>query len=392
MGCFLTCLGGSKNCKIGRKSNRSLPIDSVKEVNSTSLHPSPSPKEIISGIIVAIDEPVSEQRKNEEAIATIRKKVTFDLNITTFENATIHEEPKELERTETEIHLKKVNSRVEKYVKDAPKPTSFSANYRYQNCDSSDDEEENDSDKEEEGDCEECDFREEENELIVIENEEDSYDSFFTIPMENYWEILQEVSRPTPANSSASIEPSILAKSNVCDRSQHIYAVLNPAENLSQWKQIKVHAATAKNSNKENINSKIEDKTFLGSQPAFKIQKPDKSISSSLNANGVVNHDIILEASLSNWLTPTDDPRIGEPENTNFSSLKSPSILEEGPILGAPTVEDIKQSSQTSSPIGFYNRTSEEIPTVEHVRSYLDGKSKQDYLDEKCKQDSASMI
>lgn len=297
--------------------------------------------------------------------------MTFDLHVTTFEIVPVHEDPKdfteddEAERTEKE----------EEENSDEPKLAAYPSNHRYQNCGSSDDEgldEEDDASDEEE----ETDF-DETNDIGINEDEEESYDSYFSLPTEGERKHFQEVSSPKPTTeSNTDRELTFLSKANVRDRSRYIHSVLNPVENISHWKEVKVRPTSLKNQSKENLD--IETKPFISPESTFsKAEKPHNLISSNPIPDDFGKQDIALDASLSSWLISSINSRLEQQKSNSMLSNSSIS-QEDRPILGALTIEDIKQSSRTSSPRRSPSKSPEEVPIVGTVGGYWSSKSKED--------------
>ncbi|KAH0452158.1 hypothetical protein IEQ34_019457 [Dendrobium chrysotoxum] len=386
MGCFLVCFKGSKDRQRCRKSKKSLPVNKEKE-NGVYFHSISSGIEIISETTAAAtDNPFPKLRharfpyqENQEqgTAANVRKKVTFDLHVTTFEIAPVLEDPKDFkEDDEIEREVKEEKKdKEEEESNDEPKLAAYPPNHRYQNCESSDDEGLNEDDEASDED-DEIDF-DEGNDIGINGDEEESYDSYFSLPMESEQKHIQEISSLKPSiESNTERELVILAKAHVRDRSRYIHSVLNPVENISHWKEVKVRPTSLKNLNKENLD--IKTKPFISPEPTFsKAEKPHKSISSNSNSDDFGKQEIALDASLSTWLS--------SPNNSNLELQKSNSMLsnssisqEERPILGALTMEDIKQSSTTSSPRRSPSRSPEEVPIVGTVGGYWSSKSKED--------------
>ncbi|XP_020692266.1 protein JASON [Dendrobium catenatum] len=371
MGCFLVCFKGSKDRKRCRRSKKSLSVNKEEE-NGVYFHSiSSSGIEIISETTAAAtDNPFPKLRENQEqgTAANARKKVTFDLHVTTFEIAPVQEDPKDFtedDEIEREVKEEKKDKEEEK-SSDEPKLASYPPNHRYQNCESSDDDEGLNEDDEASDEDDEIDF-DEGNDIGINGDEEESYDSYFSLPMESEQKHIQEISSPKPTiESNTERELVILAKAHVRDRSRYIHSVLNPVENISHWKEVKVRPTSLKNLNKENLD--IKTKPFISPEPTFsKSEKPHKSSSSNSNSDDFGKQGIALDASLSTWLASPNNSRLS---NSSISQ-------EERPILGALTMEDIKQSSRTSSPRRSPSRSPEEVPIVGTVGGYWSSKSKE---------------
>ncbi|KAJ6339088.1 hypothetical protein OIU76_008531 [Salix suchowensis] len=122
-------------------------------------------------------------------------------------------------------------------------------------------------------------------------------------------------------------------------------AVLNPVENLSQWK--------------------IELAFSFKAKAGQCNKKPDQ--------------EVAVDASLSNWLgssecTPVSKPvSIGldaiAPEKSMPQGSNSPRSFDDRPILGALTVEELKQLSATSSRRSP-SRSPDEMPIIGTVGTY----------------------
>ncbi|CAA7390563.1 unnamed protein product [Spirodela intermedia] len=241
-----------------------------------------------------------------------------------------------------------------------------SANHRYQNCLT--DDEEDDYDYNDDDDCDDGDEEEEgggdcddgENE------EEESYDSYFSLQMEKErQQAFNEVSsaaKPiaccSPDRKPAAPVLAAASQTGGRDRSQYVHSVLNPVENLSQWKSVKAKTGSQplKNPRKENIS--LEGGLEL---PDFKLQMRSQKISGDSTSPSPIS----VDASLSNWL-----PSSGNLENSPCRSNSSVS-REERPILGALTAEDLKKSPASSfSPRKSPSRSPDDMPILGTVGSY----------------------
>nr|XP_010920313.1 uncharacterized protein LOC105044198 isoform X1 [Elaeis guineensis] len=382
MGCFLACFGGAKDRKRRRPANKSLSVDRGCETYKPlrrspppkQLTPSPSKKRVSEAVL----DSTPELRENYEqgSFSSSKKKVTFDLNVKTYEEVLIDEDPAHSsEDNKEDGAIRKGRKTEEGDDESIPKSGAFPLNHRYQNCESSDDDDDIDfgdeEDDFEEEDYEDSDLDEEDNDVNLEGNEEESYDSFFSLPMEKEQQCIQEVNSPkSKCASSPDRQPSLLPKGTARDRSQYVHSVLNPVENLTQWKEVKVRAAPTKNPKKENINSDIDNQMTFTPEPTFKIDEFQKPASSNPSPNFPAKQDIAVDASLSNWLVSSDNSAKEGPQQSNSHFSNSSVSREERPILGALTVEDLKQSSVTSSPRRSPSRSPDEIPIVGTVGSY----------------------
>ncbi|XP_008802428.2 bifunctional lysine-specific demethylase and histidyl-hydroxylase NO66 [Phoenix dactylifera] len=387
MGCFLACFGGAKDRKRRRPGNKTLSVDRVCE-SYKPLRRSPTPKQLTPSppkkpVSEAVLDSTSELRDNYEqgSFSSSKKKVTFDLNVRTYAEILVDEDPGHSSEDNKEDEATGEGRKTEEGDgKSIPKSgAAFPSKHRYQNCGSSDDDDDGDDigygdeeeDFEEEEDYEDSDLDEEDGAVIIEGNEEESYDSFFSLPMEKEHQCIQEVNSPKPKSvSSPDRQPSLLAIGTARDRSQYVHSVLNPVENLTQWKEVKVRAAPMKNPKKENINSVIENKMTFTPESTFKIEKFEKLASSNPSPNCPAKQDVAVDASLSNWLVSSDNSTKEDPQKSNSHFSNSSVSREDRPILGALTVEDLKQSSVTSSPRRSPSRSPDEIPIVGTVGSY----------------------
>nr|XP_009388297.1 PREDICTED: uncharacterized protein LOC103975115 [Musa acuminata subsp. malaccensis] len=369
MGCFLACFKGSKDRKRGRSPRKSLPIDRVHE-SYRPLQTSLSPKQITpKAEVVAAPLPALRENLEQGSCSSTRKKVTFDLNVTTYEEALVDNDPNcssEVDKeTEAIDEGRKANDGQDK---SSPVSGAFPLNRRYHNCESSDDDVEHD-----EEDYWDSDFDEEEDTEVVIEgNEEESYDSFFSLPIDKEpSQSIQEANSPNPKSaSSPDRQPILVAGGSTRDRSQFVHPVLNPVENLSQWKVVKARAMPVKNPKKENVvGTEQENNVAFISEPVIKAKK-------SQAPNRSAKQEISMDASLSTWLPSSENSTAEGSQASNSHRSNSSFSREERPILGALTMEDIKQSSVTSSPVKRSpSRSPDEIPILGTVGGYWNCKN-----------------
>ena len=198
-----------------------------------------------------------------------KKKVTFDMNVTTYEDTSLPDEEGELSepvkcmKDEDAEHMQKSVLLPEHMQKSVLLPE----NHRYGNCTDSDDDNgdeygeddnyDDDDDSEAEEDFVDCKIDlVDEAEMRNEEKTEESYDSLFSLPMSKDRQNDQEVSSPVPKSSvtPAQEESPLIHGNNHRDRSQYVRPVLNPVQNLSQWKEVKAQAGPVKKLYKDNEN------------------------------------------------------------------------------------------------------------------------------------------
>ncbi|XP_031276650.1 death domain-associated protein 6 [Pistacia vera] len=364
MGCFLGCFGFSSKRKRRKPANKVLPGDprhgSYEPLDSS-----------VSTHFDITENPASSDSQLSNRIK-IGKKVSFNLNVQTYEP---------LSKEETVYHLPESHGEEEKEKSGAEtakgslfsvsegnstaaKTGSFPPNYRYQkltdsyededdfeynesDLDFDDDyegEEENEEeyyDDDDEGEGEEEEENEEayydaENEdvggvAIDIDDQRVTKSEFLKQLNSQPEELSQGISWIHSAEDKSnnhiqlpgSIDgelKSIDLKRNARDRSQFVNSVLNPVENLTQWKAVKARAAAPKHLRKENNALQQEPQT------PFDFKKGSNMYPSSLGQNHsqseALVQEIAVNASLSNWLAsqnPNESKATGIINNSSIS-------------------------------------------------------------------------
>ncbi|GJN09147.1 hypothetical protein PR202_ga27127 [Eleusine coracana subsp. coracana] len=362
MGCFLGCFGGAKERRRRRRSRKRSPAQSPN--GRARAAPRVSPKKVdLDGEAVSAAAPLLgkllELRDSTDdlCLAVVKKKVTFDPNVTTYEAAAIPEDdregtdPDEDEATREEDWM---------LAPECAKSEAFPLNHRYSNCAGNDDdseyeEEEEEDDDDEYEDCyeqedgiDECPIDDEDEEhglLSMARGEEEACESLFLLPMSK--KVSKESSDQEAAPSVTAPEAPVASAAR--DRSsEHANPVLSSVENLTQWKEPKSRAAPApKSSDKENVVLGQENRMALLAEPAIAAKKKEErpAVSDySYSPSTPSKQEASVDASLSTWLGSS-----GTPESNSVRSY-SPISREDRPILGALTMEDIKISSANSSP------------------------------------------
>ncbi|XP_071721417.1 uncharacterized protein [Rutidosis leptorrhynchoides] len=216
MGCFYGCFSSSKVKKCRKLKYKAIPRDQkprIQDILRADLSVDLSINEKPSN-------PFSELREKTEVQPLKlkkRKKVTFDTNVTTYEHINVYDS--------TESLLEK-NEKGETFPKSRDDSAVLrTSNYRYGNCQESDDEFED-------FDHDDYDFDEDDYEL---DDDEEHYDD----ANDDEHELMD------PLNSKAR------------DENGYISPVLNPIENLTQWKALKSNGTTRKplSFNGQKVNS-----------------------------------------------------------------------------------------------------------------------------------------
>lgn len=383
MGCFLACFGSSEDRKHRKRRHKVHPP--VHQRN-TSHNPVQS---TVSSVVQEYSEkpviPVSEVGvKAEEQLSPVaRKKVTFDSNVKTYEHVFPEEEvadnlPEDSEEGKKEKEESSVKSNLSQSSSEASSITSsgsYPTNHRYQNCRESDDEEEleyEDSDlddEDEEGELDFDDVYEDDNDGIVESRIAGSKVDSKEVDSSVVTSGLNEGAKPIMVNRAAR------------DRSAYVHSVLNPVENLTQWKALKAKGKPQFKQQKENSTVDQEPQCASFSlEPSFQelsLSFKSKSDKPSKRAN----HEIAVDASLSNWLSSSETTPINKGSNTVSLNTTPEKIMSQGssnsmrsqddrPILGALTLEEIKQFSASNSPRKSPSRSPDEMPIIGTVGTY----------------------
>ncbi|XP_051218237.1 uncharacterized protein [Lolium perenne] len=343
--------------------SKGSPVRSLPQEKTATPPLSPVRCSPVAAPVVSAPDTELRDGSEEDSRSGGKKKVTFDMNVTTYEDTSLPPD----EEGELSEPVKCVE---DEDAEQTQKSVVLPENHRYGNCtDSEDDEDEyaedgnygDDSEAEEDFvDCK-IDLVDEE-EVRVVENTEESHESLFSLPMSNDCQNGQEVSSPVPKSSvtPAQEESPLIHGNNHRDRSQYVRPVLNPVQNLSQWKEVKAQAGPVKKLYKENVNS-VPD---AGANLSCKVAKQSK-MGPSNSGKGEVS----VDASLSTWLVSSDNSTVDKAQSKSPRSVSS-VCREERPVLGALTVDDLKQSSATPSPRRSPSHNREEVPILGTVGSY----------------------
>ncbi|KAL1313484.1 hypothetical protein HN51_040052 [Arachis hypogaea] len=379
MGCFIGCFGSTKDAR--RTRNRRKQGDcSSREQQIVSFLQDHSKSGLSTSSQVKI-KPEEQVNLNLNLNTSTRKKVTFDTNVKTYEPVLVDEvddfqpEKKSEEECGEEEHLE-ASSQKRSCSEENSSVTlagSYSTNHRYQNCRDSDEEEDEEmdywdsdltDDDDEDGDGgmgEEYDeFGEDFEDGLICSRPRISVNQVFVEEVEN------------PMLNCDSDLKSIGLNPNARDRSGYVHPVLNPVENLSQWKAVKAKRTPPLRSQKENCVSSEESWVGLNAEPSFR----DKSKTDP--SKKLLSQEIAVDASLSNWLdsseaTPVKKASsVGLYVDTPASSQGSNSVIshEDRPILGALTAEELKQFSVSCLPRKLASRSPDEEAIIGTVGTY----------------------
>jgi hypothetical protein len=265
-----------------------------------------------------------------------KKKVTFNMNVTTYENSEAPDQEEGYTEYEGENHAQKTVERPE--------------SHRYRNCSDSDDDVGDDyadddlydDVSDEEDDHVDCKINLLDEEMSSEENKQESHESLFSLPMSNDQQNDNEVVSPAPRSSGTSVEKEspLIKGNNHFGRSKCI-PVLNPVQNLAEWKEVKslkTQPVPSKKIYKENVDV-VQD---IGASHVSNFASQTK-----VGASNSSEKIVLLDASLSTWLASSDNSTVDKLKRKSPCSISSVSQDERS---GALTVDDLKKSSAVSSP------------------------------------------
>ncbi|KAL2321081.1 hypothetical protein Fmac_030050 [Flemingia macrophylla] len=335
MGCFLHCFGSTKP----RRKPRYHHQNARDRLDQTTV------QDYYKTLQLSTESHVQAKPEGKLNVSP-RKKVTFDVNVKMYEPEQVADlQP---EKCEEERALVENLSQSKSYSKESPVVVSYPTNHRYHNCSCTGEDEEDgaveywDSDlTDEDEDDGDSDMGEEYDE--VGEDFEDGvvYSRSINGASKGF---VEEVESPIQVYDKDV--KSIGLNRNVRDRSVYIHPVLNPVENLTQWKAIKAKRTPSLVSQKENL---------VLNRAAFGEESPKK-----------LNKEIAVDASLSNWLALSEATPV-TPDRSSSQGAHSVISHEDRPILGALTIEELRKFS-ASSP--RKSPRDEMMPIIGSVGSY----------------------
>lgn len=315
--------------------------------------------------------------KSEEQVSlSTRKKVTFDSNVKTYEPVSLDEDTKlQLEKSEAKGNEEEtlVKPSQSKSSSDAGSETSTgsfpSSNSRYQNCRESDDEDE-------EADYGVSDLSDEESDMDEefqdFEDDDDDIEYSRARTSADQRDAEERKSLMEAGSFCESEVKPMVINPNARDRSVYVHPVLNPVENLTQWKAVKNKRTPTKIPQKENSNSIREYQIPFSSEPSFKER------SQGVDSSKKMKPEIAVDASLSNWLGSSESTPVKKSSSvalcagTPDRSASPGSVIshDDRPILGALTVEEIKQFSASNSPRKSTSKSPDDMPIIGSVGTY----------------------
>ncbi|XP_047975817.1 uncharacterized protein LOC125218224 [Salvia hispanica] len=409
MGCFLRCFGGDKPQK--RRKHRASPHRHRNRTQNDQLEnkitaqrsvAETNPANLLLEVlelgnkpeVVERGSPIPSPKKSPSA--SPRKRVTFNSNVKTYEHVRVHDsieslpggvaEGEKQEDLKSPSHSQALSKEDDSVTSSV---ASYPPNHRYHNARESDDE------AEEYGDSD----------LEDLDDEDDNGDDYYSdedtntrVPGHQVWsEPVVTASMESRTGSSSppatvQVESVMVntqlpddeeakelgSRTNARDRSDYINSVLNPVENITQWKAAKSKGTVVVKPQKENFEA---PRMSFSSEPIFG-QAPS-SFKAKSHQSKNANQDTLVDASLSNWI---GTPEVATSKKTSFSGFEtitkspqtttsegcctSPMSFEDRPILGALTVEELRQISASPSPRKSPNRSPDEMPIIGSVGTH----------------------
>ncbi|GAB4830077.1 hypothetical protein Ancab_019718 [Ancistrocladus abbreviatus] len=410
MGCFLACFGSSK-----KQKRRKQPHNASRADPNFSSHYEPitqsspvskqddleKPISLILGSVVKPEEEelsLSNRVKSEEQLSSgTRKKVTFDSNVRTYEHVSVVEAPEILSQREKEdekgiIGSSAKPSRLQSVSENGSAVSSlcsYPTNHRYQNCRESDDEDEELD--EEESDLDDEDDKNDDQGLYEDYDDEYHHEDMGQERSAGLFSSMESRTKTSGrrmvtdelnytmdcATREGGINSST-PEGNARDRSRYIHPVLNPVENVTQWKAVKTRRTPPLKQQKENFTFQEEPcMPFINDQRSKQQSKLDDGFK---NKNV---EEISVAASLSTWLvssqkTPskkvnaTDlEARLSETSASSHGSNSQRSGDRPFFGVGAITADELKQFSSSSSPKRSPSQSKDHMLVVGNVGAHL---------------------
>ncbi|KAL5566858.1 hypothetical protein UlMin_030022 [Ulmus minor] len=366
MGCFPACFSSSKRQKHHNTETSPLYQHQILETNEALQVQPIEVKQEHGGKLIELIRESKEEEVEEKVNNGAKRKVTFDLNVKAYEESAAIEEK---ENEETLKEKEQLSGAVE-----VIKTATFTPNNRYQDCRISTDEYETGLDGTDE--LEEEEEEKEEDKQIVIQ--EESSESLFSLSIDSRKQVCEaemgekEVSSPMLICSFSDKEvEAIGSRQDARNKVQFGHSVLNPIENLTQWKEVvkeRHFSPPPEDQDKENVNL---EQNF----PSLKQANCSKSKLGEVKPKE--QEEIGVDTSLSSWLVGSETKhKSGESDQSvgNSESEKTASNLASKPenrtIFQELKIEVLKQFSDSSSPKGSRSQSPDETPVIGTVGSY----------------------
>ncbi|KAA0049973.1 protein JASON-like [Cucumis melo var. makuwa] len=378
MGCFLPCFGNSKRRKPTKSSPLRIPPSSIHILKASEgvCALEQAKKEMVGVSLVDLNNGSLE--KLEERIKLCD---TTEKTCPVIEDDKIVVPTKEVEHNLNldDIKIEEKSGREDDESRGSSNLSnafSIPLNHRYAVCQNSDDDEEfveemdHLGEKEEERkDDADNDDGDGENKLLI---KQESSESLFSLSLGSRKQVFtfeadeNEINSPDPSHRSLDLQPGKASsdKISICQK-ENIDSVLKPIENVTHCLNAAKVATLplVHQLEKENINLEQDCDVLISPEPTFRSMRKH------------VEDEIGVDTSLSNWLVESE---ITPKSNSNSSSIgnspmwtrNSAKSHEDRPILGALTLEELRQFSASSTPRRNISRSPEETPIIGSVGSY----------------------
>ncbi|GLT57802.1 hypothetical protein SLA2020_307500 [Shorea laevis] len=297
-----------------------------------------------------------------------KKKVSFNLNMKTLGELSAGGEVTDIllkKEGENESKKEETSKETKCSVSDLTLSSSVSKpqkNNRYKDCAESDGQYE-DLGLDEEGlDVDNGGSEAGSDKTFIIE---ESSESLFSLSIESRKQVVEvelddkEVTSPMQMGKPPSEELKPIGGLNrdARDRSQYVDSVLNPVENLAQWKAVKVKASTPlQQEGKENI-----------SEEEFEIPFRSKA---GRNETMLVDKKIAVDTSLSSWLVGFETTPLSNASSSSVGNSRPKKVNGDRRISVVLAVEELKQNFISVSPKGSKGWSPDETPIIGTIGSY----------------------
>ncbi|KAJ9180017.1 hypothetical protein P3X46_008324 [Hevea brasiliensis] len=377
MGCLFACFSASKFRKRRHLVN-AAPSKPLRDGASEAQQIYFTTKQQVT------EEPIkpateSKEKLEKELSCNGKRKVTFDLNAKTYKGLSVGEATDNV----VENNEKKESENKDEEPSDESKSipnlissdgASYPPNHRYQNYT---------KEESEDLDLEDSDFDDVRDNVGVdgkILVQEESSESLFSLSIDSRKYVCgaevgeKEVSSPMPECNSPHEElKPIGCNPNIRDRTRYVDSVLNPVENLAQWKAVKGANLPLHHQHKENINIEQHFGIHISPQPSFKLLTNNSK--ANADHQKPLDQEIAVDTSLSSWLVESETTSLSKGSATSVRNsasgrASSPRSHKDRPILGELTMKELKQVSPSTSSRQGRSQSLDEIPIIGTVGSY----------------------
>nr|POE96343.1 protein jason [Quercus suber] len=209
--------------------------------------------------------------------------------------------------------------------------------------------------------------------------QEESSESMFSLSIDSRKHVSanetgeKEVNSPMPVHASSDKELKTIGLS-----AQDNWAVQAKALTTIKYQEkeninLEPYFNIATSPEKENTNLEPHFNRETSPEPSFKQSK--RSLKPEFRDLKSAEHEVAVDTSLSSWLvesetTPKSSNSTNSVRNAPSEKLNSPRSHEDRPILGALTIEELRQYSASASPRWSRSRSPDDTPIIGTVGSY----------------------